>query len=146
MTVLSFFVLHMSAVLTSFPFPVVFKFCVLFFFLNKITLGCFAFCFFSEEQTAGAESVDPQPAPWHASSGRDVPECRTQQTPVPSLFRGPSIPCLDMTVFITLCLSLAMLSQSNSISIQFSFCHQNWKMKEQIDGFQQFRMVIAISS
>lgn len=49
-----------------------------FFFLNKITLGCFAFCFFSEEQTAGAESVDPQPAPWHASSGRDMPECRTQ--------------------------------------------------------------------
>ncbi|XP_040481398.1 centromere-associated protein E isoform X2 [Ursus maritimus] len=31
-----------------------------------------------EEQTAGAESVDPQPAPWHASSGKDVPECRTQ--------------------------------------------------------------------
>uniref|UniRef100_A0A452TGG8 Centromere-associated protein E n=1 Tax=Ursus maritimus TaxID=29073 RepID=A0A452TGG8_URSMA len=30
------------------------------------------------EQTAGAESVDPQPAPWHASSGKDVPKCRTQ--------------------------------------------------------------------
>ncbi|XP_027454311.1 centromere-associated protein E isoform X4 [Zalophus californianus] len=31
-----------------------------------------------EEQTAGAESVEPQPAPWHASSGKDAPECRTQ--------------------------------------------------------------------
>nr|XP_045737709.1 centromere-associated protein E [Mirounga angustirostris] len=31
-----------------------------------------------EEQTAGAESVKPQPAPWHASSGKDAPECRTQ--------------------------------------------------------------------
>ncbi|XP_064440991.1 centromere-associated protein E isoform X2 [Mirounga angustirostris] len=30
------------------------------------------------EQTAGAESVKPQPAPWHASSGKDAPECRTQ--------------------------------------------------------------------
>lgn len=28
------FVLHMSAVLTSFPFPVVFKFCVVFFFFK----------------------------------------------------------------------------------------------------------------
>ncbi|XP_023493371.1 centromere-associated protein E isoform X3 [Equus przewalskii] len=31
-----------------------------------------------EEQTAGAESVDPQPGPWHASSGQAVPECKTQ--------------------------------------------------------------------
>ncbi|XP_044080307.1 centromere-associated protein E isoform X1 [Neovison vison] len=31
-----------------------------------------------EEQTAGAESVGPQPAPWHTSSGKDAPECRTQ--------------------------------------------------------------------
>uniref|UniRef100_A0A8C7ELF2 Centromere-associated protein E n=1 Tax=Neovison vison TaxID=452646 RepID=A0A8C7ELF2_NEOVI len=30
------------------------------------------------EQTAGAESVGPQPAPWHTSSGKDAPECRTQ--------------------------------------------------------------------
>ncbi|XP_047574073.1 centromere-associated protein E isoform X1 [Lutra lutra] len=31
-----------------------------------------------EEQTAGAESVGSQPAPWHTSSGKDAPECRTQ--------------------------------------------------------------------
>ncbi|XP_059027790.1 centromere-associated protein E isoform X3 [Mustela lutreola] len=31
-----------------------------------------------EEQTAGAESVGPQPAPWHTSSGKDAPECKTQ--------------------------------------------------------------------
>ncbi|XP_059780182.1 centromere-associated protein E isoform X1 [Balaenoptera ricei] len=31
-----------------------------------------------EEQIAGAETVDPQPGPWHASSGKDVPECKTQ--------------------------------------------------------------------
>nr|XP_025839617.1 centromere-associated protein E [Vulpes vulpes] len=31
-----------------------------------------------EEQIAGAENVDPQPGPWHASSGKDVPECKTQ--------------------------------------------------------------------
>ncbi|XP_030883180.1 centromere-associated protein E [Leptonychotes weddellii] len=31
-----------------------------------------------EQQTAGAESMKPQPAPWHASSGKDAPECRTQ--------------------------------------------------------------------
>ncbi|XP_022374056.1 centromere-associated protein E isoform X1 [Enhydra lutris kenyoni] len=31
-----------------------------------------------EEQTAGAESVGPQSAPWHTSSGKDAPECRTQ--------------------------------------------------------------------
>ncbi|XP_070359719.1 centromere-associated protein E-like isoform X1 [Equus asinus] len=31
-----------------------------------------------EEQTAGAESVDPQPGPWHASSGQAVPECKIQ--------------------------------------------------------------------
>ncbi|XP_060003350.1 centromere-associated protein E isoform X2 [Lagenorhynchus albirostris] len=30
------------------------------------------------EQIAGAETVDPQPGPWHASSGKDVPECKTQ--------------------------------------------------------------------
>nr|XP_055198516.1 centromere-associated protein E isoform X2 [Nyctereutes procyonoides] len=30
------------------------------------------------EQIAGAENVDPQPGPWHASSGKDVPECKTQ--------------------------------------------------------------------
>ncbi|XP_047574074.1 centromere-associated protein E isoform X2 [Lutra lutra] len=30
------------------------------------------------EQTAGAESVGSQPAPWHTSSGKDAPECRTQ--------------------------------------------------------------------
>nr|XP_031546356.1 centromere-associated protein E isoform X4 [Vicugna pacos] len=32
----------------------------------------------AEEQTAGAETADPQPGPWHASSGKDVPECKTQ--------------------------------------------------------------------
>ncbi|XP_021532090.2 centromere-associated protein E isoform X6 [Aotus nancymaae] len=31
-----------------------------------------------EIQNAGAESVDSQPGPWHASSGKDVPECKTQ--------------------------------------------------------------------
>nr|XP_055241413.1 centromere-associated protein E isoform X4 [Gorilla gorilla gorilla] len=31
-----------------------------------------------EVQNAGAESVDSQPGPWHASSGKDVPECKTQ--------------------------------------------------------------------
>ncbi|XP_029091937.1 centromere-associated protein E isoform X2 [Monodon monoceros] len=31
-----------------------------------------------EEQIAGAETVDPQPGPWHVSSGKDVPECKTQ--------------------------------------------------------------------
>ncbi|XP_022269203.1 centromere-associated protein E isoform X4 [Canis lupus familiaris] len=31
-----------------------------------------------EEQIAGAENVDPQPGLWHASSGKDVPECKTQ--------------------------------------------------------------------
>ncbi|XP_037686300.1 centromere-associated protein E isoform X2 [Choloepus didactylus] len=31
-----------------------------------------------EEQTAGAKNVDSQPVPWHASSGKDVPECKTQ--------------------------------------------------------------------
>ncbi|XP_023590518.1 centromere-associated protein E [Trichechus manatus latirostris] len=31
-----------------------------------------------EEHTVGAESVDPQTGPWHASSGKDVPECKTQ--------------------------------------------------------------------
>ncbi|XP_008579154.1 PREDICTED: centromere-associated protein E isoform X2 [Galeopterus variegatus] len=31
-----------------------------------------------EEQTMGAESVDPRPGPWHTSSGKDVPECKTQ--------------------------------------------------------------------
>ncbi|XP_033070795.1 centromere-associated protein E isoform X7 [Trachypithecus francoisi] len=31
-----------------------------------------------EVQNAGAESVDSQPSPWHASSGKDVPECKTQ--------------------------------------------------------------------
>ncbi|XP_058522622.1 centromere-associated protein E [Ochotona princeps] len=31
-----------------------------------------------EEQTVEAENVDPQPAPWHASSEKDGPECRTQ--------------------------------------------------------------------
>uniref|UniRef100_A0A8C0QTJ6 Centromere protein E n=1 Tax=Canis lupus dingo TaxID=286419 RepID=A0A8C0QTJ6_CANLU len=30
------------------------------------------------EQIAGAENVDPQPGLWHASSGKDVPECKTQ--------------------------------------------------------------------
>uniref|UniRef100_G1SDW0 Centromere-associated protein E n=1 Tax=Oryctolagus cuniculus TaxID=9986 RepID=G1SDW0_RABIT len=32
-----------------------------------------------EEQTVGTENVDPQPAPWHTSSEKDGPECRTQQ-------------------------------------------------------------------
>ncbi|XP_063520015.1 centromere-associated protein E isoform X6 [Pongo pygmaeus] len=31
-----------------------------------------------EVQNAGAENVDSQPGPWHASSGKDVPECKTQ--------------------------------------------------------------------
>nr|XP_058923429.1 centromere-associated protein E isoform X2 [Kogia breviceps] len=31
-----------------------------------------------EEQIAGAETMDPQPGPWRASSGKDVPECKTQ--------------------------------------------------------------------
>nr|XP_007997617.2 centromere-associated protein E isoform X6 [Chlorocebus sabaeus] len=31
-----------------------------------------------EVQNAGADSVDSQPGPWHASSGKDVPECKTQ--------------------------------------------------------------------
>ncbi|XP_058150671.1 centromere-associated protein E isoform X2 [Dasypus novemcinctus] len=31
-----------------------------------------------EVQTAGDENVDPQPGPWHTSSGKDVPECKTQ--------------------------------------------------------------------
>ncbi|XP_062055782.1 centromere-associated protein E isoform X2 [Lepus europaeus] len=31
-----------------------------------------------EEQTVGTENVDPQPAPWHTSSEKDGPECRTQ--------------------------------------------------------------------
>ncbi|XP_055152832.1 centromere-associated protein E isoform X2 [Symphalangus syndactylus] len=31
-----------------------------------------------EVQNAGAESADSQPGPWHASSGKDVPECKTQ--------------------------------------------------------------------
>ncbi|KAL0594486.1 Centromere-associated protein E [Plecturocebus cupreus] len=31
-----------------------------------------------EIQNAGAESVDSQPGPWHASSGKDVAECKTQ--------------------------------------------------------------------
>ncbi|XP_032316904.1 centromere-associated protein E isoform X5 [Camelus ferus] len=32
----------------------------------------------AEEQTAGAETTDPQTGPWHVSSGKDVPECKTQ--------------------------------------------------------------------
>nr|XP_031324242.1 centromere-associated protein E isoform X3 [Camelus dromedarius] len=32
----------------------------------------------AEEQTAGAETTDPQTGPWHISSGKDVPECKTQ--------------------------------------------------------------------
>ncbi|XP_010846565.1 PREDICTED: centromere-associated protein E isoform X2 [Bison bison bison] len=31
-----------------------------------------------EEQTAEVETEDPQPGPWQMSSGRDVPECKTQ--------------------------------------------------------------------
>ncbi|XP_049741556.1 centromere-associated protein E isoform X5 [Elephas maximus indicus] len=31
-----------------------------------------------EEHTVGAESADPQTGPWRASSGKDVPECKTQ--------------------------------------------------------------------
>ncbi|XP_006151218.1 centromere-associated protein E [Tupaia chinensis] len=31
-----------------------------------------------EEETTGAENVDPQPRPWHATAGKDVPECKTQ--------------------------------------------------------------------
>ncbi|XP_012879200.1 PREDICTED: centromere-associated protein E [Dipodomys ordii] len=31
-----------------------------------------------EEQTEGAENVDPQPRPWHTSSGKDEPECKIQ--------------------------------------------------------------------
>lgn len=132
MTILSFFMLYISTVLKSFPFPVVFKLCLcacVCVVFNKITFG-FS-CLFSEEQTAGAESVGPQPAPWHTSSGKDAPECKTQQTPFLLLFWGPSIPCLDMTVYSFMCLSLAMLSQPNLISIQFSFCHLKSKMKEQ---------------
>ncbi|XP_027399731.1 centromere-associated protein E isoform X3 [Bos indicus x Bos taurus] len=31
-----------------------------------------------EEQTAEVETEDPQPGPWQMSSGKDVPECKTQ--------------------------------------------------------------------
>ncbi|XP_006872786.1 PREDICTED: centromere-associated protein E [Chrysochloris asiatica] len=32
-----------------------------------------------EEHTVGAENVDPEPElPWHTSSGKDVPDCKTQ--------------------------------------------------------------------
>ncbi|XP_057562609.1 centromere-associated protein E isoform X4 [Hippopotamus amphibius kiboko] len=31
-----------------------------------------------EEHIAGAETGDSQPGPWHASSGKDAPECKTQ--------------------------------------------------------------------
>lgn len=31
-----------------------------------------------EEQTVGTENIDPQPSPWHTSSEKDGPECRTQ--------------------------------------------------------------------
>ncbi|XP_042638594.1 centromere-associated protein E [Orycteropus afer afer] len=31
-----------------------------------------------EEHTVGAENVDPQSGSWHTSSGKDVPECKTQ--------------------------------------------------------------------
>ncbi|XP_073897568.1 centromere-associated protein E isoform X2 [Castor canadensis] len=31
-----------------------------------------------EEQTEGTENMDPKPGLWHASSGKDMPECKTQ--------------------------------------------------------------------
>ncbi|CAM9773387.1 unnamed protein product [Rangifer tarandus platyrhynchus] len=33
---------------------------------------------FCPEQTAEVETENPQPGPWQMSSGKDVPECKTQ--------------------------------------------------------------------
>jgi hypothetical protein len=45
-------------------------------YFNRINLGFYFL--FSEEQTEGTENMDPKPGLWHASSGKDMPECKTQ--------------------------------------------------------------------
>lgn len=65
-----------STVTASFPLQLYLRFVSVF---TKITFVVdFFFLSSSEEQTAEVETEDPQRGPWQMSSGKEVPECKTQ--------------------------------------------------------------------
>ena len=68
--------LHMS-LLAQHPFHFSYIWVLSMFSLRLLLLLIFFFSS-SEEQTAEVETEDPQPGPWQMSSGKDVPECKTQ--------------------------------------------------------------------
>ncbi|KAB0372921.1 hypothetical protein FD755_015674, partial [Muntiacus reevesi] len=49
-------------------------------------------------------TVDPQPGPWHMSSGKNVPECRTQETLLCHFSGGPAFhdwKCLCLCLYVS---------------------------------------------
>ena len=70
----------------------------------------------TKEQISEAETVDPQPGPWHMSSGKDVPECRTQWTLLWHFSGGPAF-----HVWKCLCLYLYVSIPGSHVTNQLNF-------------------------
>ena len=77
MTVLKGHVLFFMCLLSHHPFGFSCIWVLSMFSLRLLLLLIFSFSS-SEEQTAEVETENPQPGPWQMSSGKDVPECKTQ--------------------------------------------------------------------
>lgn len=113
--VLSFFVLHMSAVLTSFPFPVVFKFCVVFF---KIRLLWVVLLFVSSQKSKLLERRVWIPSPLLGTPplGKTCPSAGHSRLLSCLFSGGPAFP-----VWTWLCLLLYVPVPGNVVTVQLNF-------------------------
>ena len=127
MTVLKGHVLFFMCLLSHHPFNFSCIWVLSMFSLRLLLLLIFSFSS-TEEQTAEVETENPQPGPWQMSSGKDVPECKTQQTPLCRFSGGPTFHVREC-LFMSLCV-YPWQSCRNPTSVEFPLCHQDWKMKE----------------